>query len=296
MSEPQREAMKLWDGEVSYMEWALRAPALLFSHATGFNAQTYRSLLQPLSDRLQIYATDARGHGFTSLPAMPGSAEGWTIYRDDMVRFLDGLDGRPMILAGHSMGATTSVLAALHRPDLVRALVLIEPVLAPAKWSWNYIQRALRSGGKGNPLAERAEKRRDTFDFLESAEASYRGRGAFRTWPQSMLNDYLKGGLLPAEGDTRLYLACKPAWEAETFRSVPYGVSSLATKLRCPVTIIYGGLSDACSDAEARRFARNHAGTRRVRIAKATHFLPMEYPDVVRSEIARIARIMPKGI
>src|ERR1700761_2118203 len=164
MSEPQREAMKLWDGEVSYMEWALRAPALLFSHATGFNSQTYRTLLQPLSDRLQIYATDARGHGFTSLPAMPGSAEDWTIYRDDMVRFLDGLDGRPMILAGHSMGATASVLAALHRPDVVRALVLIEPVFMPAQWSWPSIRRRLRLGTEGNILAERAEKRRDTFD------------------------------------------------------------------------------------------------------------------------------------
>src|ERR1700742_937636 len=164
MSEPQREAMKLWDGEVSYLEWALRAPALLFSHATGFNAQTYRSLLQPLSERLHIYATDARGHGFTSLPATPGAAEGWTIYRDDMVRFLDGLDGRPMILAGHSMGATTSVLAALHRPDLVRALVLIEPVFAPAKWSWTYIRDRLKSGANNHPMADRAERRRDTFD------------------------------------------------------------------------------------------------------------------------------------
>ncbi len=296
MSEPQREAMKLWDGEVSYLEWALRAPALLFSHATGFNALTYRTLLQPLSDRLQIYATDARGHGFTSLPAVPGSAKDWTIYRDDTIRFLDGLDGRPMILAGHSMGATASVLAALHRPDLVRALVLVEPVFAPAKWSWPYIQRRLQFGKGGNILAERAEKRRDTFDSIESAEASYRGRGAFKTWPQIVLGDYLRGGLLPVEGDARLHLACKPAWEAETFRSVPLGVTSLATRLRCPVTIIYGGLSDACSDAEARRFARNHAGTRRVRIAKATHFLPMEYPDVVRSEITRIARIMPKAL
>src|SRR6202012_4510086 len=131
-------------------------PPLLFSHATGFNAETYRSLLQPLSDRMHIYAADARGHGFPSLPATPGLAKDWIIYRDDMVRFLDGFDGRPMVLAGHSMGATTSVLAALHRPALVRALVLIEPVFMPAKWSWAYLQRALR--GNKNPLAERAEK------------------------------------------------------------------------------------------------------------------------------------------
>jgi pimeloyl-ACP methyl ester carboxylesterase len=294
MSEPQRETMKLWDGEMSYLEWPLRAPALLFSHATGFNAQTYRTLLQPLSDRLQMYAIDSRGHGFTSLPALPGSAKDWIIYRDDTVRFLDGLDGRPMILAGHSMGATVNLLVALHRPDLVRALVMIEPVFMPSKWSWVYLQHALTSGKRGNDLAEKAERRRDIFESIDAAEDSYRGRGAFKTWLPGLLHDYLKGGLLPNENDTRLHLACTPAWEAETFRSTPFGVTGLSTRLRCPVTIIYGGLSTTCSDAEARRFAHNHAGTRRVRIARATHFLPMEYPDVVRSEIARIARIMPK--
>jgi pimeloyl-ACP methyl ester carboxylesterase len=296
MIEPHRETMKLWDGEISYLEWANRAPPLLFSHATGFNAQTYRTLLQPLADRLHIYATDQRGHGFNSLPALPGTATNWTIYRDDTIRFLDGLDGRPMILAGHSMGATTSVMAALLRPDLVRALVLIEPVFVPAKWSWVHIRRALRFWDREPHLADRAEKRRDIFDSLDAAENAYRGRGAFKTWPDAVLHDYLRGGLLPVENASGLRLACKPAWEAETFRNTPFGITALATRLRCPVTIIYGGLSTTCSDAEARRFARNHAGTRRVRIAKATHFLPMEYPDVVRSEIARIARITPKAL
>ena len=296
MSEPQRETMKLWDGEFSYLEWENRGPSLLFSHATGFNALTYRTLLQPLSDRLHIYATDQRGHGFNSLPAVPGSATDWTLYRDDTIRFLDGLDGRPMILAGHSMGATTSVMAALMRPDLVRGLVLIEPVFVPAKWSWIHIERQLKFWRREPHIAERAERRRDTFDSFEAAEASYRGRGAFRTWPDAVLHDYLKGGLLPVGDNGQLRLACKPAWEAETFRSTPFGITGLTARLRCPVTIVYGGLSNTCSDAEARRFARNHSGTRRVRIAKATHFLPMEYPDVVRSEIARIARIVPKAI
>ena len=45
----------------SQVEWAAHAPALLFSHATGFNAQTYHTLLQPLSDKFHIYATDQRG-------------------------------------------------------------------------------------------------------------------------------------------------------------------------------------------------------------------------------------------
>ncbi len=291
MSEPQRETMRLWDGETSYLEWGTDGPSLLFGHATGFNAETYRSLLQPLSDSMHIYATDARGHGFTSLPATPGLATDWTIYRDDTLRFLDGLDGRPMILAGHSMGATTSVMAALLRPDLVRGLVLIEPVFVPARGSWVHLKRLLRFGGAEPNLADRAERRRDIFDSLDAVEKTYSGRGAFKTWPDDIVHDYLKGGLIPIDDGAQMRLACAPAWEAETFRSTPFGITGLVRGLRCPVTIVYGGHSNTCSDAEARRFARHHRGTRRVKIAKATHFLPMEYPDAARAEITRVVAI-----
>jgi pimeloyl-ACP methyl ester carboxylesterase len=193
-----------------------------------------------------------------------------------------------MILAGHSMGATASVMAALLRPDLVRALVLIEPVFVPARGSWVHLKRFLRFGRAEPNLADRAERRRNIFDSLEAVEKTYRGRGAFKSWPDEIVHDYLKGGLIPIDDGAQMRLACAPVWEAETFRSTPFGITSHVRDLRCPVTIIYGGHSNTCSDAEARRFARHHRGTRRVKIAKAGHFLPMEYPDAVRAEIVRL--------
>ena len=42
---------------------------LVFVHANGFNALTYRTLLAPLSGSLRIWAPDLRGHGGTTLPA-----------------------------------------------------------------------------------------------------------------------------------------------------------------------------------------------------------------------------------
>ena len=35
MNQPQRETMKLWDGEMSYLEWGNVGPSLLFSHANA---------------------------------------------------------------------------------------------------------------------------------------------------------------------------------------------------------------------------------------------------------------------
>ena len=270
-----RRSIEFAEGSVSQCVWPADAPLLHFANANGFNAETYRGLLSPLAGEFDIAAGDARGHGFTTLPATPGSARGWTIFRDDLIAVLDRIAPKGAILAGHSMGATASLMAAALRPEKVRALVLVEPVLMP---------KHVPAGD--NELARRAEKRRDVFASLEEAFTLYRGRGAFKTWPDETLRDYLRGGLVPAEDGMRL--ACRPAWEAEDFRSTPSGVSELAGSLRCPVTLIHAADGTA-SPSEVAIFKDLHPAARVVRKEGATHFLPMEFPELVREEIVRIA-------
>jgi pimeloyl-ACP methyl ester carboxylesterase len=275
MNESSRKMIGLADGDVSCLTWSGDGPLLHFAHANGFNAQTYRSLLAPLSDRFAVAASDARGHGLTTLPATPGLARNWTIFRDDLIAVLDRIAPEGAILAGHSMGGTASLMAAALRPEKVRALVLVEPVLIPEG-----------VGPGDNELARRAEKRRDFFASADEAFALYRGRGAFKTWPDEMLRDYLNGGLERTEAGFRL--ACRPAWEAEDFRSTPSGVSQLAQSLRCPVTLIHAKDGTA-SKSEVAIFKSLYPATRVVGRPDATHFLPMECPELMRDEITKIA-------
>ncbi len=276
MNEPVRETIPLADGAVSSLTWNGDGPLLHFAHANGFNAGTYRGLLAPLSDRFRIAASDARGHGRTTLPTPPGLQTGWTVFRDDLLAVLDRTAPDGAILAGHSMGATASLMAAALRSGKVRALVLVEPVLMPAH---------VPPGD--NELARRAERRRDAFASIEQAFALYRGRGAFKTWPDETLRDYLEGGLEPWEGGMRL--SCRPAWEAGDFRSTPPGVSTLGSKLHCPVTLIHAK-SGTASENEVAIFKQLYPATRVVMQPDATHFLPMEFPELVREEIRKIAR------
>ena len=53
---------------------------LVFLHATGFNALTYRSLLEPLADRFHVAAPDLRGHGQTALPTDSARHSSWNTY------------------------------------------------------------------------------------------------------------------------------------------------------------------------------------------------------------------------
>ncbi len=284
MTDPVRKALPFPDGTVSYLDWPGDGPALHFAHATGFNAQTYRALLDPLADRLHLLACDSRGHGFTTLPATDGATlSGWTLYRDDLARNLDALNLAPAILCGHSMGATVSLMAAVLRPERVRALVLVEPVMIPSRL--RYLQWLAGLLGLKRPnLADRAAQRRDRFPSRDAALAAYTGRGAFRSWPTATIADYLAGGLI-ADGDA-MRLACAPAWEAATFRAAPFGIARLARRVQCPIVVLRGTIASTCADSEAALFRR--AGARVVTVDGASHFLPMERPEMFHDEVARL--------
>ena len=65
-----------------------RAVDIIFSHANGFNARTYRTILQPLAGDLRILAIDLRGHGASSLPTVIEGRQGWMEFRDDLLALL----------------------------------------------------------------------------------------------------------------------------------------------------------------------------------------------------------------
>ncbi len=82
-------------------------------------------------------------------------------------------------------------------------------------------------------------------------------------------------------------LACDPAWESSVFQHAPPGAARLAHHVRCPLTLIYADEGTA-HDNEVEIVARAHGDARLVKVPGATHFLPMERPDIVREEISRM--------
>jgi pimeloyl-ACP methyl ester carboxylesterase len=195
---------------------------------------------------------------------------------------MDKMSTEPVLLAGHSLGATTSLMAAAQTGERVRALLLIEPVLIPP----------LREGdpaGAGD-LARRAERRRSVFPSFESAFEAYRGHGIFASWPDAVLADYLRGGLIEA-GDGSMQLACAREWEAAIFHGAPNNHAILAAEIACPMTIIVGTKNSATSEQQLSVIRKLRPDARIVVADGASHFLPMERPDVVREELLRLAAV-----
>ena len=271
-----RRAVALDDGAVNLLDWGGSGPAVHFTHANGFNAETYAPILAPLAGEARLLASDLRGHGFTTLPADPAGHTSWRIYPADLIRVLDAIGEGPYVLAGHSMGGTTSLLVAAARPDLVRALVLFDPVAVEFPPDFD---------PSGTPLVVGARKRRPVFPDAAAAKRAYIGRGAFKTWPDETLDAYLRGGLKPDPEGVRL--ACDPLWEAQNFSLGPSGVREAIDTVTCPITLLYAGEGSTSRPDILAHLRARHPAARVEQIEGTTHFLPMERPELVRAEIRR---------
>jgi pimeloyl-ACP methyl ester carboxylesterase len=286
LSPPRRLSLPVenrWGaGEISVLDFgdAKRPVDLVFVHANGFNAMTYRTLLAPLSGTLRIWAPDLRGHGRTALPTEKTGRRGWSDHRDDLVALLDALDGPPVVMAGHSMGGTSALLAAAERPGAVSKLVLMDPVI------WGRVAVTLlqlpildRMASR-IPLVKGALKRRAMFDSREQALAGYSGRGAFRGWPEMMIADYLADGLV--ETPDGFTLACAPEWEASNYSAQSHDPWRALKRVDRPVRILKAETGSTCFPSPGLRGLPNVA----VEIVPGgTHFFPMLQADVARDAL-----------
>ena len=269
-------------GEMAVLDFGdpNRPVDLVFVHANGFNALTYRTLLAPLAGTLRIWAPDLRGHGGTALPAHPGERRGWDDHGEDLVGLLDALDGPPVVLAGHSMGGTSALLAAAERADRVSTLVLLDPVIWSPVWSVLFRLPLLDRLPSRVPLARKALRRRDRFDSREQAMTAYLGRGAFRGWPERMLADYLADGLV--EDGEGFVLACPPRWEASNYAAQAHDPWKALRSLNRPVHILKAETGSPCHVPTTPR------GLSQVRVETVpggTHFFPMLQADVARDAL-----------
>lgn len=286
--QPRRRMIRLPDGEMAALEFgdAGRPIDVIFLHANGFNAATYRSILAPLSLSMRILACDLRGHGASRLPTDPEPRRTWALFRDDLLALIEALDAPPVVLAGHSMGAVTALLAAERVPALVRSLVLFDPViLSPLGTAYARMPWAAGSGWlKRLPVAVAAARRRAVFGSVREVFDSYRGRGAFRTWPETVLADYLSAGLV-ARPDGKVELACAPAWEAANFAAQANDPRKALVTIKRPIALYRAASGSTCRIGSGAGLMRANPRLRIETVPDTSHFLPMERPDVVRDAL-----------
>ena len=286
---PERDEFRATDGaDIALWRWlqSKARPTLHWAHATGFHGRLYHPLLDELATDVNVLAWDMRGHGASVGAANLSTFRGWETYYRDLIALLECLD-EPVWLAGHSIGATTSIMAAARRPDKVLGLILAEPVIMdPVQGLKLGLAKLLRQSHRLS-LAAGAARRRRVFDSHAAALDNYRGRGGFKTWPEAWLNAYVQHAFVP-QGD-QVQLACAPEWESTTFAHTEHNPWPGIRQLRCPVIALAAERGSTFSPKAQKRL-KALLPSADVRVLEGTtHFLPMEQKDIVRDAILQLA-------
>jgi pimeloyl-ACP methyl ester carboxylesterase len=112
-------------GKLAYRE-AGSGPPLILVHGSPGDGRAWSRAAPRLAERYRLLMPDLPGHGASD--STPQCAPGQTAAAAAAIGALIESCGEPVRLCGHSYGGNVALHAAISHADLVRSLVLFEPV------------------------------------------------------------------------------------------------------------------------------------------------------------------------
>ncbi|MDE2939274.1 MAG: alpha/beta hydrolase [Chloroflexota bacterium] len=260
-----------------FLEWEdENKPPLVMVHATGLSSHTWLPIAGKLAADYHVLALDQRGHGDTE-PSDCGYS--FELVGQDLAAVIDTLGLEQVSMVGHSSGGLAAMMAASLIPGRIRQTCLVETRVGE--------RPANSPPGELLQRAQRTRQKRLIWDSRQAMSEAYRQRSAFRDWDEGAFRAFIEGGprLLP---DGRAELKCPPEVEAifyekrETLQVSPY-----LHKLTGRYLLLLGSYPEAqtLQDTGVRRFLESVKGAKVKPLGVGSHFLPMEHPDLVSSEI-----------
>lgn len=239
------------------------APLLLL-HGFDSSLLEFRRLLPLLSVHPTIWAIDLFGSGFTEYPTYPTAIP---ITPDAIRQHLHSLLAawikQPVTLVGASLGGAVAIDLALHHPEWVQSLVLIDSV-----------------GFSGNfPIGEFLpplvlDWGADWLRFRK--QAALAAVSALPLLADPTWADALRCGLLHQD---------MPGWKAAIASFTQSGgyadLQHRITQIKQPTLILWGAQDDVLNAGDAVRFQQAIAGSQLIRIPGAGHVPHFEHPQIV---------------
>lgn len=247
-----------------HRSWARGADRpVLALHCSLAHAGAWSGLAEALRG-VTITACDQMGHG--RAPDWDGRADLHAEATRDAIAMAEEIgQGRKVDVFGHSFGGTVALRLALERPDLVRSLMLVEPVLFAAARDaqaeeWTPFEASHRQLEGLVVSGNSAEAARVFHGFWGTGEPL----SALPERARNYITDRIH--LIPAQNQVLLE-------DAATLLR-PGGLENI----RVPVLLVDGNLSppiiDAVNSALAARLPKAH----RMTVPAAGHMVPITHP------------------
>ena len=110
---------------IHYERLGTGARAFVLVHGWCCDLSSMTPLVEHLAPTNHVLSVDLRGHGLSDKPDGPYSMKDMS---SDVIAVAE-LAGSPVVLIGHSMGGRVGLAVAAARPDLVRALIVLDSAL-----------------------------------------------------------------------------------------------------------------------------------------------------------------------
>ncbi|MER5390918.1 alpha/beta hydrolase [Saccharopolyspora sp. NPDC002686] len=198
-------------------------------------------------------------------------------HAEDAIAALDAAGAETGVVVGWSGGTVLAVELAQRYPDRIRGLLLLAgpptlgaDALLHALGVPESARRLLALGGSASL--------RVVCDFVESITARLPRLKTAHLLPDRALAASMRRML---QHDWRWHAELTLAWSA--------AARSRVSGLSCPITVLTGA-HDVLSDTRTIAKSLAELPQARVRTLPASHFLPFEAPDAVRTELALLLR------
>ena len=233
----------------------------------------------------RVVSWDQRGLGGSQRPADGGRVR-VEDHADDARAVLDAFDLRSATLVGWSLGVNVAFELALQEPDRVRAVLAVAGIpggsyssmFAPFGVPRPFRSRMGRLGSRLLPVMG---------PLLPLAVAS------LPPWRDLLSAAALRGPAREAvhPGPLRAVLHEFSTHDWSWYRHLSLGLAEHApldvSWVTCPVTFLAGRYDSLVDVADVRAAARS-VPRARLRVLMGTHFLPLQYPEVMLEELRLI--------
>jgi pimeloyl-ACP methyl ester carboxylesterase len=252
------------------------APILLL-HGFDSSLLEFRRLLPLLAGSHETWVIDQFGSGFTQY--VPTLAVNPQTIRQHLLSVLESWIGQPVILVGASLGGAVAIDFALHYPDWVRSLVLIDSVGFSGSFPVGQFLP--------HPLIELGA------DWLYFRKHAALAVASILPMPNPTLIDALRCSLLHQE---------MPGWKSAIIsftQSGGYGnlgeLARVSQKQRLaeithPTLILWGEADDVLGTADAARFEQAISNSQLVWIQQAGHVPHFDQPQAVAAHLLDFVR------
>ncbi len=258
---------------------------LHFAHANGFPGKSYMAMLGHFEELYRIITVDKLGHS-VDYPVN----NNWSNIADEVIAHIEKKARRPVTGIGHSLGSIVTFMAAHKRPDLFKAVIMLDP---PFFWGGaGLFFKVLKFTGLADRFtpARQSSGRKRSWPDMETARAYFHSKPLFRAFDPRCLEDYIKCGTVKSPGGVALAYSVET--EVKIFQTMPDNISRFDRIRGVPGSIIYGEKSHAVHISSLRKFTERHGFT--LSTAPGGHLFPLEQPDetaeAVRRELYRLLR------